>query len=83
MPQKEFQKTMDRILKGIPNTTCFIDDILTGGVDDEEAWKRTLEVMERLEKHCISLNEDKSEFLVTEVDYVGHRITPEIGRAHV
>ena len=46
-----FQKIMDTILQGIPQTLCYIDDILVTGANDEEHLKNLAEVFERLHKY--------------------------------
>ena len=35
-----FQKAMDSILQGVPNTICYIDDILVTGRSDKEHLKK-------------------------------------------
>ena len=44
-----FQKIMDTLLQGVPNTICYLDDILVTGKTDEEHL-RNLEVQWNLSK---------------------------------
>jgi hypothetical protein len=46
-----FQKTMDVLLQGIPNTLCYIelDDIIITGPDDSVHMKTLQEVLTRLQ----------------------------------
>lgn len=43
-----FQKTMDTILQGLPGVTCYIDDILVTGANDQEHLHNLEQVLERL-----------------------------------
>ena len=47
-----FQKVMDTILQGVPQTLCFIDDILIMGSSEEEHLKNLEEVLSRLQAGC-------------------------------
>ena len=50
-----FQSVMDRILTGLPNVMCRIDDILITGRDDAEHLATLKEVFQRLDDHNIKL----------------------------
>ena len=67
-----FQKVMDKILQGLPNVICYIDDILVSGEDEASHFKSLEEVLNRLEKHGIRLKQEKSCFLLPKVEYLGH-----------
>ena len=69
-----FQKMMDTVLRGIPGVICYIDDILVSGKDEESHLRSLAEVFKRLEQHNFRLKQEKCEFLLTSVEYLGHRI---------
>lgn len=68
----QFQKVLDQVLSGIPNTCCYIDDILVTGSNDHDHLKTLDEVFARLEKHGIKVNKQKSSFMQSSVSYLGH-----------
>ncbi|XP_055915366.1 uncharacterized protein K02A2.6-like [Eupeodes corollae] len=70
-----FQSVMDRILKGLPNVFCFIDDILVGGVDQEDCHANLLRVLNKLSEHNVQINPKKCKFFVETVDYLGHSLS--------
>ena len=41
-----FQQQMEKILQGIPNTTCYLDDVLITGCDDKEHLETLQKVLE-------------------------------------
>ena len=54
-----------------------IDDILLHGTTEEEHGKRLEAALQGCEEINLTLNKNKCEFKVTEVTYVGHRLTKE------
>ena len=73
----QFQAAMDKILSGIDNIFTYIDDILIATSDKEQHMKTLNLVLERLDKFNVKLNQQKCKFLLTEVKYLGHRLTAE------
>lgn len=70
-----FQSVMDRILQGISNVFCYLDDILIGG-DSLESCKNNLElVLQRLHDYNVKINLNKCKFFQTTLDFLGHTIT--------
>ena len=53
-----FQKAMDSILQGVPNTICYIDDILVTGRSDKEHLKNLEEVLSRLRRYGLRLKKE-------------------------
>ena len=45
-----FQRVMENVLRGIPNVTVYIDDILITGANEEEHLKTLDQVLSRLEQ---------------------------------
>lgn len=69
-----FQSVMDKILSGIPQVCCRIDDILITGPDDETHLKSLMEVLSRLSEHNIKLKNVKCSFMEDQVVYMGHLV---------
>ena len=72
-----FQRTIDSILQGIPNTCAYLDDIIVTGKSETEHLDTLNTVLERLEKVGIRLKRQKCEFLLPQIEYFGHLITAE------
>ena len=66
-----FQRTMDTILQG---TACYIDDIIVTGKSDDEHLAHLEEVLKRLLRHGVHVNQAKCRFLQPSVVFLGHRI---------
>nr|XP_037273535.1 uncharacterized protein LOC119165467 [Rhipicephalus microplus] len=66
-----FQKQMARILEGQEGVAIMIDDILVFGRTREEHDARLSQVLSRLAKAGITLNQDKCRFGVSEVSFLG------------
>ena len=56
-----FQKTMDQIHQGIPHVTCYIDDILITGANEQEHLHNLEEVFRRLDQHNLRIKRAKSD----------------------
>ena len=69
-----FQKLMDTVLHGIPGVICYIDDILVSGKDRASHLQSLEEVFKRLEEHHFRLKQEKCKFLLSSVEYLGHRV---------
>ena len=73
----EFQKAMDRTINHAKNTFCFLDDILiVSKGSEQEHEKLVLNVLEKLEEN-LALKLSKCEFFQTEVNWLGHKLSPE------
>ena len=75
-PPLMFQNVMDQVLHGIPGVCCYIDDIPVRITANSEAehLHRLETVLHRLESHGIRAKHGKCSFLMSEVDYLGHKI---------
>ncbi|XP_049283943.1 uncharacterized protein K02A2.6-like isoform X1 [Anopheles funestus] len=69
-----FQGIIDQILLGSPGM-AYIDDILVGGATTEECKRNLFLVLDRLNKHRVKLNLEKSEFFKSSIDYLGYNIS--------
>ena len=72
-----FQRTIESILKGIPHTSVYLDDILMTGDLVTEHLHNLEEVLKRLNKAGICLKRQKCAFMLIEVEYLGHKLSME------
>ena len=69
-----FQRNMDTILQGIPNTICYLDDILVTGKSPEAHLANLEKVLKRLRQHGLRVRPSKCAFMQESVEYLGHKI---------
>ena len=69
-----FQKTMDTLLQGIPNTLCYLDDILITGKIDAEHLSNIEEVLKRLQESGLRVKPAKCKCMQSSVEYLGYCI---------
>ncbi|XP_029178410.1 uncharacterized protein K02A2.6-like [Nylanderia fulva] len=67
-----WQRTLEQILQDIPGVAIFLDDIVITGHSEEDYLHRLHMVLERLHKHNVRINLEKSEFFTHEVKYCGY-----------
>ena len=73
----EFQKAMDRNLNNSKSTFCFLDDILiVSKGEKKEQEKIVTNVLQKLDDENLALKLAKCEFFQTEVNWLGHQLTP-------
>lgn len=72
------QAVMVRIFHDMTTVECFMDDIaiFTKGTFEEHL-KDIREVLRRLDENNFSIKPKKCHFAIKEVEYLGHKITPE------
>ena len=63
-----FQRTMEGILRGIPNVSVYIDDILVTGASDEDHLKTLDEVLTKLKAAGVKLKKNKCAFMLGRVE---------------
>jgi len=66
-----WQRTMERILSGIPGIVIFFDDIAISGSTEKELRDRIHMVLKRLEDKGLCVNLSKSQFSVNSIEYCG------------
>lgn len=72
-----FQRIMQHILKDVPGTLCFQDDILIHGKDIREHNDMLTQVLHKLRKAGLTLKKEKCQIGVSSVEYLGHTISCE------
>lgn len=70
-----FQEVMDKILVGLDGVFCYLDDILIGGFDMEDAKRKLNKVMERLKNHNVKVNESKCKFFQEKLHFLGFEVS--------
>lgn len=69
-----WQKAMEQVLQGIPNTQCYLDDIVITGENDDAHLENLEKVLKRLNEFGLRANKAKCEFFQDEIEYCGHKI---------
>ena len=70
-----FQRTMEALLKDLPMTCVYIDDILVAGKTSHKHLNNSTAVLSRLQEAGLRLKREKCSFCVPEVEYLGHIIS--------
>lgn len=73
--QEVFQKRMSQHFGDLPGVETDIDDILVWGSYPEGHNERLKTVLDKCKSVNLTLNNSKCKFGVTEVTYIGHKIT--------
>lgn len=69
-----FQKTIENLLRGIPNVINYMDDIVVTGKDFREHVKTLKTVLLKLQNVNLKLNLDKCSFFQEKITYLGFNI---------
>ena len=70
-----FQRLMDKVMRGLPFVSTYIDDVLIHSTDDEMHAKHLNEVFMRLRKAGLTLRGKKCVIGTPQVTYLGHYFT--------
>ena len=76
-----YQKVMDTVIAGIPNTFVIMDDVIQAAETIEELYELSKMFLDRCQENNLTLNRSKCEFGLSELNYVGHVLTSEGVRA--
>lgn len=66
-----FQKTIENLLKGIPNVVVYQDDITVTGKDFSSHMQNLKSVLSKLRNAGLKLNYSKCQFFKNEINYLG------------
>ena len=72
-----FQRLMDGILRDIPFAFVYVDDILVASHSHKEHIEHLRELFQLLSTNGLVINKAKCVFGVSELDFLGHRVTAE------
>lgn len=72
-----FQRFMDEICKGLDFVFVYIDDIMIFSRDEAEHMQHLEILFRRLHENGIVINASKSNFLKSEVDFLGFHVSPQ------
>ena len=71
----EFQRIMDRLTEKLPNTHCYLDDILMATVGSEDEHKKlVINVLKTLDDEGLAIKWEKSTFLTHNIEWLGFKI---------
>ena len=69
-----WQRAIDQVLQGVPDTQCILDDMIITGKTDEEHLENLEKLLKRLQDAGLKANKDKCEFFRDKVQFCGHEI---------
>lgn len=69
-----FQRLMESILGHLDFVECYLDDVIIFSKNEQEHHKHLDQVFKILRKENLKLNEEKCEFYMKEIDYLGFNI---------
>ena len=72
-----FQRAMENVLRGLSGVHVFLDDILVTGKTREEHLNNLKQVFAVLQDNGLKLQREKCQFFLTDIPYLGFRITTE------
>ncbi|XP_046862058.1 uncharacterized protein K02A2.6-like [Xenia sp. Carnegie-2017] len=72
-----FQKAMHQLFERVNGCEIIMDDILVWGTTEKEHDERIINVLNRAREINLKLKKEKTKVKVTNVDYMGHKITSD------
>ena len=69
-----FQRIIDNMVKDVPNTCAYLDDILITGRSEEEHLRTLQIIFKRLKDNGFNLKRAKCEFFRNSVSYLGYKL---------
>jgi len=69
-----FQRTMENVLQGNPNTCIYLDDLLVMGNTRENHLVNLEAVLSKLQTAGLCLKHSKCSFMMPSVEYLGHQV---------
>ena len=68
---------IEGLLQGIPNVSVYLDDILIEGKTEQDHLAILEKILSRLQNAGIRLKGSKCAFMLSSIDYLGHRISAD------
>ena len=72
-----WQRAIDQVLQGVPDTQCILDGMIITGKTDEEHLENLEKLLKRLQDAGLKKNKEKCEFFRDRVKFCGHEINSE------
>ena len=72
-----WQRAIDQVLQGVPDTQCILDDMIITGKTDEEHLENLEKLLKRLQGAGLKAHKEKCEFFRDRVQFFGHEIDSE------
>lgn len=72
-----FQRLMDGVLRDVPCTFVYLDDVLVSSKSPEEHHEHLRQVFQLLSSNGLVINKAKCIFGTSQLDFLGHRISAE------
>lgn len=72
-----FQQIMGTILGGLDFTIAYLDDILINSKNIVQHWEHVQEVFRQIQNYGFKVKENKCDFFMKEIKYLGHIIDEE------
>ena len=69
-----FQRVMDNLIKNIPHTQVYLDEVLVTGLTEAEHLRNLDAVLQQLSDAGLRLKLNKCSFLFKKVDYLGYKL---------
>ena len=74
---QSFQRLIENVLQGLPQTFVYLDDILVYTESEEEHLRILEELFNRLQKAGLTISLSKCEFGKTSLDYLGYTVSKQ------
>ena len=72
-----FQRLMDKVCHSLDFVFVFLDDILVASSSEEEHLLHLRQLFQLLHEHGLVINVSKCQFGLSEIDFLGHRISQQ------
>ncbi|KAI7800948.1 hypothetical protein IRJ41_015739, partial [Triplophysa rosa] len=70
-----FHRAMEHVIEGLEGVRAYVDDIVVWGSSVQEHNQRLIQLLERIRKHGLKLNRAKCLFGVTEMTFLGDKLS--------
>ena len=77
-----FQKIVEKVIRGIPGTANYLDDIIVMGTTEKEHLNNLQKMLGKLKESGFHLRMDKCKFFQDTVEYLGHVIDSQGIHSH-